>query len=188
MEALLCAHDYHVALFASGEAFLASDLLEHCLCALIDLRMPGLDGIGLLNKLNARGSRLSVVMITGDGDVAAAVAAMKAGAIDFIEKPYRSSDILEVIGRAERLAQSEDKGEKANIEINARVGALTPRERDLLNHLVLGHSNKIIAFELQISPRTVEIHRANLMKKMAASTLSHLVRMAISVGISSGRP
>jgi len=112
-----------------------------------------------------------------------AVAAMKAGAIDFIEKPYSADALLTLVRRALNLAGQGEGMNAETVEITAKIATLTPRERDMLNHLVLGHANKIIAYELQISPRTVEIHRSNLMKKMGAGSLSHLVRMAISAGI-----
>jgi two-component system response regulator FixJ len=162
--AMLESNGYEVATFDSGEAFLMYDQIDRASCALVDLRMPGLDGIALLDRLTARGVRLPVVIMTGQADVPAAVAAMKAGAIDFIEKPCIAAEILALVARASDLAQPQEKRDLADPQAIARLGTLTPRERDLLRYLVIGHSNKAIAFELQISPRTVEIHRAHLMQ------------------------
>ncbi len=183
LTALLQAAGLEASTFASAEAFLAYGGIAHAGCALVDLRIPGMDGITLLMKLKASGSRLPVVVMTGHADVQIAVAAMKAGAIDFIEKPYSADALLTLVRRALNLAGQGEGMNAETVEITAKIATLTPRERDMLNHLVLGHANKIIAYELQISPRTVEIHRSNLMKKMGAGSLSHLVRMAISAGI-----
>jgi len=179
--ALLETRGHAVFGHASAEAFLASYRPGQAGCAVVDLRMPGMDGLALIERLKADGQRLPVIMVTGHGDVPLAVRAMKAGATDFIEKPYESEAILTAVSRAlglaGRFAQDDVPAETA-----ARLEALTGRERDVLELLVIGHPNKIIAFELKISPRTVEIHRANLMKKMQAGSLSHLVRMALAVG------
>lgn len=179
--ALLEAQGYEVRQFVSAEDFLRAYRPTLRGCLLVDLRMPGMDGLTLLQHLAASGSKLPVVVVTGHGDVPLAVKAMKAGAVDFLQKPYGNETMLEVVRRA--LA-SEVTYEDIDVDaVTARLAALTPRERDVLGQLVVGHPNKIIAHELNISPRTVEIHRANLMKKMQADSLSHLVRMAIVGGI-----
>ena len=182
LEALLEAKGHTVKTFATAESFLAAYRPGQPGCALVDLRMPGMDGLALLEQLRSKGARLPVVMVTGHGDIALAVKAMKAGAIDFVEKPYRNEAILELVDRALSLA-----GEGAALVVSAdaaeRIAGLTPRERDVLERLVAGKPNKIIAHELQISPRTVEIHRSNLMKRMHADSLSHLVRMALAAGV-----
>lgn len=180
LQALLESRGYRVAGFESAEAFLASQAPRQTGCALIDLRMAGMDGIALLERLREMGSRMPVIVVTGHGDVPLAVRAMRAGASDFIEKPYSSEAIVEGVRRA-LSTQPAEAG--AVGEVAHRVAGLTPRERDVLERLVIGHANKIIAYELNISPRTVEIHRANLMKKMQADSLSHLVRMALAAGI-----
>jgi two-component system, LuxR family, response regulator FixJ len=182
LQALLEAKGHTVAAFATAEAFLAGYRPGQPACALVDLRMPGMDGMALLEQLRAKGARLPVVMVTGHGDIALAVRAMKAGALDFVEKPYRNEAILDIVGRALAMAVS---GVETVVSADAaeRIAALTPRERDVLERLVAGKPNKIIAHELQISPRTVEIHRANLMKRMQADSLSHLVRMALAAGV-----
>ena len=182
--AILESAGYAVVAHASAEGFLAAAPARTGSYALVDLRLPGMDGIALIERLAAAGRLLPAVMVTGHGDVALAVRAMRACAVDFVEKPYAGYAILECVRRAlERAphdAPTDDYGLDAIAE---RVAALTPREREVLVRLVAGHPNKITAYELKISPRTVEIHRANLMKKMQARSLSELVRMAIKAGI-----
>ena len=179
LQALLEARKYAAKTYASAEAFLAAHPGVPAGCAIIDIRMPGMDGIALLNRLRERGHALPVIVVTGHGDIPLAVQAMKAGAVDFVEKPYANQTIIDAVQRALAAARAEDQG-GSQAEIAARIAALTPRERDVMDQLVIGNPNKIIAFELNISPRTVEIHRANLMKKMQADSLSHLVRMALA--------
>lgn len=182
LQALLEGRGHRVASFADAEAFLAAYRPGQAGCALVDLRMPGMDGLTLLDRLRAKGARLPVIMVTGHGDVSLAVKAMKSGAMDFIEKPYVNETMLETVRRALAVAGGGVE-EMVPAEIAARTAELTPRERDVLERLVEGKPNKIIAHELEISPRTVEIHRANLMKRMQADSLSHLVRMALAAGI-----
>jgi two-component system, LuxR family, response regulator FixJ len=187
LSALLEAKGFAVEAFPTAEAFLAAPKREHGLCALIDLRMPGMDGLTLLERLGTGGSRLPMIMVTGHGDVPLAVKAMKAGAFDFVEKPYTNEILLGAINRAADVAERSGFDDVDPAQTTARIEALTPRERDVLDQLVVGHANKIIAHELSISPRTVEIHRANLMKKMQADSLSHLVRMALAAGLGGKR-
>ena len=184
LQALLEAKGHTVSAYEHAEAFLNAYRPGQPGCALVDLRMPGMDGLALLEQLRAKGSQLPVVMVTGHGDIALAVQAMKSGAIDFIEKPYSNDSILAVVDRALAMAGS-FLDEIIPAEIAGSIAELTPREREVLELLVGGKPNKIIAHELQISPRTVEIHRANLMKRMQADSLSHLVRMALAAGIGS---
>jgi two-component system response regulator FixJ len=134
----------------------------------------------LLDKLQEMHAMLPVVMVTGHGDVPLAVKAIKAGAVDFIEKPYPNQLILATVRRALQAVAHVRADETEAGEFAARIQGLTSREREVLDQLVIGHPNKIIAYELKISPRTVEIHRANLMKKMQADSLSHLVRMVLA--------
>jgi two-component system response regulator FixJ len=151
-------------------------------CAIVDLRMPGMDGLTLLERLKASGADFPVIVATGHGDVPLAVRAMKIGAADFIEKPYNNETLLSIIkdaiGRQARPAQT--TAQQAAVGL---IESLTPRERDVLEGLVAGDPNKIIAYKLGISPRTVEIHRANLVKKTGAGSLSQLIRLALSAGI-----
>jgi len=179
LQALLEAKKYVARTYPTAEAFLAAHSAVPAGCAIVDVRMPGMDGISLLNRLRERGTALPVIVVTGHGDIPLAVQAMKAGAIDFVEKPYSNETIIDAVQRALATAPAEAAGGSPS-EIAARIAALTPRERDVMDQLVIGNPNKIIAFELKISPRTVEIHRANLMKKMQADSLSHLVRMALA--------
>jgi two-component system response regulator FixJ len=168
--------------YDSAEAFLAQADLDGPGCALIDVRMPGMDGLALQRALKARGSLLPVIFMTGFGQVATAVAAMKEGAVDFVEKPCARDVMLAAIERA--LASGAKAGQSAAEAKQARmlVEALTPREHDVLRLMVAGKANKVIAHELQISPRTVEIHRARVMEKLAARSLSDVVRIALTAG------
>ena len=186
LEALLAAKGHAVEAYASGEAFLAAYKPEFCGCALVDLRMPGIDGLGVIERLKARGSTLPIVVVTGHGDVPLAVRAMKAGAIDFIEKPYNNRTILDAVRQALARSGATAANGAESVKAAELVAQLTPRELEVLQHLVIGRPNKVIAYELAISPRTVEIHRANLMKKMQAGSLSHLVRLALAAGIGTG--
>jgi len=150
-------------------------------CIVSDVRMPGMDGLQLLKRLKEMDVKLPVIVLTGHADVALAVEAMKAGASDFIEKPFSDEVLLNAIQSA--LAQRFSHLPRGNAEqIRTRMTSLTPREREVLDGLLRGHPNKTIAYDLGLSPRTVEVHRANVMTKMAASSLSELVRMALSVG------
>ena len=163
----------------------ASTFLEKCDdfqsgCIVSDVRMPGIDGLELLRRLNQKKSRLPVVVMTGHADVALAVAAMKEGAVDFIEKPFPDevllAAILVALDRKEKAVSSDTHTD----EVRKRLASLTAREKEVLDGLLAGHPNKTIAYDLGISPRTIEVHRANVMTKMGASSLSELVRMVIS--------
>jgi two-component system, LuxR family, response regulator FixJ len=144
--------------------------------------MPGLSGIDLLRRLQEMQIALPVIVITGHGDVPLAVEAMKGGAVDFLEKPFDDDVLLASVRAALNRSEESAAVEAERAEIRARIAALTQRERDVLEGLVAGHPNKIIAFKLEISPRTVEIYRANLMTKMKAGSLSELVRMSLVAG------
>ncbi len=150
-------------------------------CIVTDVRMPDIDGLELQRRLRAQGNSMPVVVMTGHGDVALAVEAMKAGAVDFIEKPFNDEVLLAAIRTA--LAQRSTTRERGSQfdEIRARMKLLSERERQVLDGLVAGKPNKIIAYDLGISARTVEVYRANVMTKMQADSLSHLVRMALLV-------
>jgi two-component system, LuxR family, response regulator FixJ len=182
LRALLEAKSYAVKTYASGQEFLLAYAVDERGCALIDLRMPGMDGLALIEQLKSRGARLPVVVVTGHGDIPLAVQAMKAGAADFIEKPYTGDRILGAVRQALATASAAPTAADT-AAASGRLSSLTRREREVLDRLVIGRPNKIIAHELHISPRTVEIHRANLMRKMEAESLSHLVRLALAAGI-----
>ncbi|HLT02725.1 MAG TPA: response regulator FixJ [Geminicoccaceae bacterium] len=183
LEAMLGAEGFAVATFASAAEFLESYRATPNSCLLIDVRMPGMDGIELLTRLATQINAPPVIIITGHGDVPMAVEAMKLGAIDFIEKPFAADTIVRSIREALAACRP---ASTATIEIERRLARLTQREREVLEQLVVGRSNKAIALELGISPRTVEIHRARVMEKMQADSLSHLVRMALAAGIDPG--
>jgi two-component system response regulator FixJ len=172
-----------VAAYSSSRAFLDEATPRPGDCLLLDIRMPGMDGLELQDELAQRGTRVPVVMMTGHGDVPIAVRAMKAGAVDFIEKPFSDDIMLESVRRALALGAAAQRKEEASGEVMGHLASLTAREREVLEGMVAGHPNKVIAHELGISPRTVEIHRARVMEKMAARSLSALVRMALAAGV-----
>jgi two-component system, LuxR family, response regulator FixJ len=180
---LLEANGIRVVAYASGQEFLdrAPDGAGSCL--LVDVRMPGLGGLQVQEELRRRGSLLPVIVITGHADVPLAVQAMKAGAADFIEKPFSEPTLLASIERALKLGAETREAQAEAFRIRDRAERLTARERDVLVELVAGHPNKVIAHHLSISPRTVEIHRARVMEKMEARSLSEVVRMALMGGL-----
>lgn len=169
--------------YESAEAFLAAVPSITVGCIVTDVRMPGIGGIELLRRLSDMHVRLPVIVITGHGDVPLAVEAMKLGAVDFLEKPYEDDMLLGSVRKALDHAQHDAHRNAQRAEVEARLATLTSRERDVLNGLIAGKPNKVIAFDLAISPRTVEIYRANVMTKMAAASLSELVRMTLVTGI-----
>jgi two-component system response regulator FixJ len=183
---MLKTSGFKVISYASGVELLkdAKELAPGCI--LLDVRMPEMDGLQVQEALKERGVGLPVVVMTGHGDVNVAVQAMKAGAVDFIEKPFEKSVLLSAIdegfGRIEHAGRSRARAEEAQV----RLQALTPRERDVLEGLVRGHPNKTIAYDLNISPRTVEIHRSNLMSKLGVASLSEALRIAFAAGLDEG--
>lgn len=179
---LLATAGHAVRVYDSAEAFLSTAGAAQPGCIVSDVRMPGLDGLGLQRRLKEIGITLPMVIMTGHGDVPLAVEAMKAGAIDFIEKPFDDEVLLSAI-RAALTRQGETSGRDAETAaIRVKIGSLSERERQVLEGLIAGRPNKTIAYDLGLSPRTVEVHRANLMIKMGAGSLSDLVRMALLAG------
>src|SRR6516162_11919040 len=176
---LLRSAGIEVRNFESAKAFL--DVLPGAApgCVITDVRMPDMSGIELLRRLKELKIGVPVIVITGHGDIGLAVEAMKIGATDFFEKPFDDDLLLASVRSALREQEGEKKRYAERAEIESRIAALSPRERDVLRGLVEGRANKQIAFDLGISPRTVEIYRANLMNKMQADSLSDLVRMAL---------
>jgi two-component system response regulator FixJ len=164
--------------YPSATAFLEA-LPANLSCVITDVRMPGMSGIDLLRRLRERKISVPVIVITGHGDIPLAVEAMRIGAIDFLEKPFDDEVLIASVKAALRQKEGEVKRHGERAEIEGRLAALSNRERDVLGGLVAGRANKQIAFDLGISPRTVEIYRANLMSKMQAGSLSDLVRMAL---------
>jgi two-component system response regulator FixJ len=176
---LLSAAGIPVRLYESATTFLAALPGVQGGCLITDVRMPGMTGLQLLRELGSKSVPLPAIVITGHGDIRLAVEAMKAGAVDFIEKPFEEEAILRAVRLAERRGEMEGRQSKDDSAHSARLASLSERERQVLEGLVAGHSNKIIAYNLGISPRTVEVYRANLMTKMQAKGLSELIRMAL---------
>lgn len=185
LQILAESYDYEPEVFESGTAFLVAAEGIEAGCVLLDVRMPDIDGLEIQARLAKANPELLVIIITGHGDVPMAVKAMKAGAFDFIEKPFTDDVLMESLNRAwaHRKDIAEAREPNSDNEVLGRIEALTPRERDVLDQLIIGRPNKIIAYKLGISPRTVEVHRARVMDKMKAKSLSHLVRMALSAGL-----
>ena len=182
---LLSSAGLAVRLYDSATAFLAGLASVKGGCLITDMRMPDMTGLELLHALKAKACDLPAIVITGHGDVALAVEAMKAGAVDFIEKPFDEEAILHAVQAAlERGSEGEGGDAPA---IAARLASLSERERQVLEGLIAGHPNKTIAYDLGISPRTVEVYRANLMTKMEARSLSELIRMAILAKVAPAR-
>lgn len=177
---MLKTSGFHVRAYESGTELLKSVAHLEQGCILLDIRMPGMDGIEVQAALRSKGVSLPVIIMTGHGDVTLAVQAMKAGAVDFIEKPFEKAVLLSAIEngveRLKRSAASVDRADEAAV----RLQALTPREREVLDGLAKGLPNKTIAYDLGISPRTVEIHRANVMSKLGARSLSEALRVAFT--------
>jgi two-component system response regulator FixJ len=180
---LLDAAHFNVTLFETALKFL--DVLPSLEfgCVVSDVRMPGLDGIEFLKRMKAGHSRFPIVIMTGHGDVPLAVEAMKLGAVDFLEKPFEDDRLIGMIEAAMRQMEPALKSEAVTHDIAARVATLSPRERQVMDGLVAGLSNKLIARDYDISPRTIEVYRANVMTKMQANSLSELVRLALRAGL-----
>lgn len=177
MAFLLAVSGFNVRLHESGAAFLDSGQPLENACLVTDLRMPGLNGVELLQRLRQQGTKIPAIVITGHGDVPMAVEAMKAGALDFIEKPFEDEVLLSAIRNA---AAKLGTVEEANISaVRNRFSELSEREREVMAGVVAGLANKSIAYDLKISPRTVEVHRSHVMAKMGARTLPELVRMTL---------
>jgi two-component system, LuxR family, response regulator FixJ len=172
-----------VQTYESAAAFLRVAPAIEAGCVITDVRMPDISGIELLRRLRELKLGVPVIVITGHGDVPLAVEAMKIGAIDFLEKPFDDEILLASVRSAINQLDRDHKRDAERREIESRLATLSNRERDVLDGLVAGHANKQIAYDLGISPRTIEIYRANLMTKMQAATLSDLVRMALIAGI-----
>ena len=182
LDFLLGSANFHVTLFESASDFLnALPSLEFG-CVVSDVRMPDIDGIELLKRLKT-GTMFPVVIMTGHGDVPLAVEAMKLGAVDFLEKPFEDDRLIGMIEAALKKAEPGVKSEAVTLEIASRIATLSPRERQVMDGLIAGLSNKLIARDYDISPRTIEVYRANVMTKMQAASLSELVRLAMRGGV-----
>lgn len=163
--------------FASAGDFLESHDPNQHGCLIADIRMPGMSGLDLQDELNRRNSTTPIIFITGHGDVPMAVDAMKAGALDFIQKPFRDQDLLDRIHQALEWDDERREDSREAMAVRERLAALTGRETEVMERVVKGQANKVIALDLGVSQRTVEIHRARVMQKMGARSLAELVRM-----------
>jgi two-component system, LuxR family, response regulator FixJ len=185
---LLKSAKFKVEAFESADAFLAALPSRVPSCIITDVRMPGMSGLELLKRLRRDGHPVTVIVITGHGDVPLAVEAMKNGAFDFLEKPFDDEVLLKTVSNALNRQEFDEKRAADRAATLDKIASLSPRERQVLDGLVAGLPNKTIAYDLKISPRTVEIYRANLMTKMEADSLSELVRMALFAGVLDATP
>ncbi|MGY4496815.1 two-component system response regulator FixJ [Bradyrhizobium sp. GM24.11] len=180
---LLDSSGYSVTLFDDAQRFMEALPGLAFGCVVSDVRMPGIDGIELLKRMKAQHSPFPILIMTGHGDVPLAVEAMKLGAVDFLEKPFEDDRLVAMIETAIRQAEPAAKSEAIAQDVAARVASLSSRERQVMEGLVAGLSNKLIARDYDISPRTIEVYRANVMTKMQAGSLSELVRLAMRAGM-----
>ncbi len=181
MQALLESVDIEHEIFASADEFLRGEEKHRAGCLVLDIRMPGLGGLELQDELISRENTLPVIFITGHGDVPMAVDAMQKGAVDFIQKPFRDQELLDRIREALTKDKQRRKQRKRHDVVESRLQKLTKREREVFDLVVTGKPNKVIAYELSVSQRTIEIHRARVMEKMEARSLADLVRMHMSL-------
>lgn len=180
LDALLTSWGFACSHFGTGAAFLETEE-THPACVLLDVRLPGMDGLTVLDAFRERDGQTPVIVMTGHGDVGMAVEAMRKGAQDFIEKPFDGDDLVE------RIREAIDRA-MPDVECRRKLETLTPRETDVLRQVVAGHPNKVIAYNLGISQKTVELHRSRIMDKTEAGSVQHLVRIAMHGGIESGAP
>jgi two-component system response regulator FixJ len=187
LQLLLETSGYSVQVFASARDFLEIAQSLEFGCLIVDLQMPEMDGLELQRQLQALGVTLPAVVVTAHGDIATAVRAMRAGAIDFVEKPFTTEALQSGIRMALAQRPKPSGADQLRQAIRERLKILSPREREVLDGMVAGHPNKVIAYRLSLSPRTVEIHRARVMDKMQARSLSELVRLALAAGLAPDR-
>jgi two-component system, LuxR family, response regulator FixJ len=181
LDTLLATVGYKTAVFSRPSEFLANFKADSPGCLVLDIRMPDMSGLELQQHLNRKGSMLPVIFITGHGDVPMAVQAMKEGAFEFIQKPFRDQDLLDRINHALKQDAENRSTVSRRAEVLHRVETLTPRERQVMDMVVNGAANKVIAIDLNLSERTVEIHRAKVMEKMGARSVAHLVKLQLTL-------
>lgn len=184
LSALLESAGFSVVLFEAAAGFLSAYKGGSDCCLVTDIRMPGMDGIALQDELASRGVQIPVIVMTGHGDVPLAVRAMKAGAIDFLEKPFDDERLIASVHAALEIGQKQYADGVRAAGAQDSIATLTERERDVFLLLVAGHPNKVVAHKLDISPRTVEVHRGHIMDKTKARNLADLVRIALAAGLS----
>ena len=179
---LMTTVGYQPVAFARPSEFLAKHDPNQAGCLVLDVRMPEMSGLEVQQQLNRNGAMLPVILVTGHGDIPMAVQAMKDGAFDFLQKPFRDQDLIDRINAAlKQDAQNRESVDRL-ADLRQRAESLTPREREVMGHVVDGKANKVIAIDLGLSERTVEIHRANVMEKMGARSVAHLVKMHLTLG------
>ncbi len=181
LSVLMTTVGYDALAYPRASDFLASFDPERPSCLVLDVRMPEMSGLELQQQLNRSGSMLPVILVTGHGDIPMAVQAMKDGAFDFLQKPFRDQDLLDRINAALKLDARNGETEEMLADLKRRAESLTTREREVMGLVVDGRANKVIAIDLGLSERTVEIHRANVMDKMGARSIAHLVKMHIAL-------
>jgi len=180
---MLRTSGYDTRTYQSGVEFLKEAKHAEPGCVLLDVRMPEMDGLAVQREMNERGLSLPVIVLTGHGDISIAVQAMKAGAVDFLEKPFEKAQLVVALEAGFAKLDRHDEATTSAHHAEVRIAALTPREQDVLRGLARGHPNKTIAYDLGISPRTVEVHRANLMTKLEVRSLSEALRLAFAAGL-----
>lgn len=177
MQALFDSVNLRSEIFASADEFLEKNATPQSGCLVLDIRMPGLGGLELQQRLISRGDKIPIIFITGHGDVPMAVEAMQKGALDFIQKPFRDQELLDRVRDALKTDRERRAADRRRIDVSDRIALLTKREHEVFDLVVTGKPNKVIAYELGVSQRTVEIHRSRVMEKMQARSLADLVRM-----------
>jgi two-component system, LuxR family, response regulator FixJ len=188
LDALLSTVGYKTAVFSRPSEFLANFKTDSPGCLVLDIRMPDMSGLELQRHLNRMGSMVPVIFITGHGDIPMAVQAMKEGAFEFIQKPFRDQDLLDRINHALKQDVENRNTVARRAEVLHRLESLTPRERQVMDMVVEGAANKVIAIDLHLSERTVEIHRAKVMEKMGARSVAHLVKLHLALIVESQSP
>lgn len=188
LDALLSTVGYKTAVFSRPSEFLANFKADSPGCLVLDIRMPDMSGLELQRHLNRMGSMVPVIFITGHGDIPMAVQAMKEGAFEFIQKPFRDQDLLDRINHALKQDAENRNTVARRAEVLHRLESLTPRERQVMDMVVEGAANKVIAIDLHLSERTVEIHRAKVMEKMGARSVAHLVKLHLALIVEAQPP